>query len=121
MITPGRGQILVIQLFDVGQRLATDGPEKRRPEGVFAAAGVAAVQDGVVDLDAGVLDFEGHDVQDVLAFHVVGNHALGVLKPRRHIGTSGHSGPGVAPAIGVDLALAGAEDVLAGGVSDAHQ
>ena len=66
----------------------------------------------MVTLDAGKLDTVGHDVQDVFALHLVGNHALDVFQPRAGV-TRHRLGAGIAPAVGEYLSLTGAQHGLA--------
>ena len=119
-VAPLRIQVFVLDQRTVGLGVAADGPKERGEEGVFAAAMVAAHEDGVVDLVRGELHFMGQGVQKVLTLEGLGDHALDVRQPHGHIARLG-CGARVAPAVAVNQTVTGDQDGRASGVSDASQ
>ena len=55
------------------------------PERIFAATLRASVQNGVVNLGAGVLQLARHDIENMVPFSVIRNQQLGVRQPRGDI------------------------------------
>ena len=78
------------------------------------------MQHGVIDLDIWVLQFKSHHVQDVVQLALIRHKRFAMIHPWGHI-ASGNSWPGIAPAIAVQVAIAGHNDRLASGVGDADK
>ena len=81
------------------------------------------MQRGVVDLDGGVLDLEGHHVEDVLQLRRLRHQQPAMVQPWADIaGTCpGHVRPRVAPAVAEHLAVTRDQHGLASGVGDTAQ
>ena len=100
--------------------LTTHRPDEGCPHGVFARPLVAAMQDGVVDLDFRVLHLEGHHVKNMLQLVRVRHKRFAMLKPRCYV-TGSHLRACIAPAVAVQIAITGDNDSLACGIGDANK
>ena len=72
--------------------LAANGPQERRPHRVLAAAFVAAVQYGMIDLDVRVLGLERHDVENVVQLCFIGDQYPAVGQPSLDAGVADRRG-----------------------------
>ena len=120
MVTELRLEALVIDQPPVPHVRPADRPDERCPHAVLAAALVAAVQDGMVDLDRRVLELVSHHVPQVLQHHLVRHQQAAMLQPPGRVTPTDDRGPGVTPAVRQRLAAMRHQHALAGGVGHAR-
>ena len=83
MVTPSAGHAVIVHQATVSILRPAHAPDKRSPQRIFAATLNARMKHGMVYLDAGVLQFERHHVQNVFTLRLLGDQALGMTQPRR--------------------------------------
>ena len=120
MVTELRLEALVVDQPTVAHVRAAHRPDERCPHAVLAAALVAAVQHGVVDLDRRVLELVGHHVPQVLQQALVRHQQAAMLQPPGRVTTGYDRGPGIAPAVRQRVAAVRHQHALAGGIGDAR-
>ena len=120
VVTPRGRDAIIINQAPVLQTWPTDGPDEGCPHCVLAAAFIATMQHGVVDLDARVLNLERHHVEQVLPLTLVGDQQRYMVKPRLGVAWRAMR-PGITPPIAVNVTVTRYKNALACGVGNADQ